>query len=275
MPLRLLIAAACAVALLVLAAPALAHHDATVSVTASSLTLAPSACPAYERRPVSRCDGYRRATVTWSATCGARPSMSVEFWAARKGGGRPILLDSDSAGEQLSGSASALVPPGSHMYATVLVECTWENSDGTGPEEHTVAMTSAPSPQVTVPPWLRQVSVQKGNFCNLNPGARTVLQAGQRGSIVSFSSDFLDMSLLGTGRRTATGVRQRSLNARGAGIRLRKRPEVFLLQEFGRREPFSGLLRPTPRRAGWLKLWEVVGGVRTNTLAIRVLPNRC
>src|SRR5918995_470941 len=76
------------------------------------------------RRPVSRCDGYRRARVTWSATCGARPFVSVEFWAARKGGGRPILIESDTAGEQLSGSASALVPPGSHLYATVTLECT-------------------------------------------------------------------------------------------------------------------------------------------------------
>ena len=199
---------------------------------------------------------------------------SVEFWAARKGGG-PILIESDTAGEQLSGSASALVPPGSHLYATVTLECMWENSDLSGPEEHTVTRTSAPSPQVTVPPWLRQVSVQKGNYCNLNPGGRTVLQARQRGSIVSFSSDFVDRSLLGTGRRAPAAVRQRWLNAKGAGIRLRRRPEVFLLQEFGRREPFSGLLRPNPRRAGWLKLWEEVGGVRTNALAIKVLPNRC
>jgi hypothetical protein len=151
----------------------------------------------------------------------------------------------------------------------------WENSDLSGPEEHTVTRTSAPSPQVTVPPWLRQVSVQKGNYCNLNPGGRTVLQARQRGSIVSSSSDFVDRSLLGTGRRAPAAVRQRWLNAKGAGIRLRRRPEVFLLQEFGRREPFSGLLRPNPRRAGWLKLWEEVRGVRTNALAIKVLPNRC
>lgn len=275
MSLRLLTAAACAALPLALAAPASAHHDPTASVTATSLSLGPTGCPSYERRPVSRCDGYRRATVTWSATCGARPFMSVEFWAARKGGGRPILIESDTAGEQLSGSASALVPPGSHLYATVTLECTWENTDLTGPEEHTVTRTSAPSPQVTVPPWLRQVSVQKGNYCNLNPGGRTVLQARQRGSIVSFSSDFVDRSLLGTGRRAPAAVRQRWLNAKGAGIRLRRRPEVFLLQEFGRREPFSGLLRPNPRRAGWLKLWEEVGGVRTNALAIKVLPNRC
>lgn len=201
--------------------------------------------------------------------------MSVEFWATRKGGGEPILVESDTAGEQLSGSANALVPPGAHMYATVTIDCTWENSDLTGPDEHTVTRTSSRSPQVTVPPWLREVSVHKGNYCNLDPRGRPVLQAGQRGSILSLSSNFTDKSLLGAGRRTRAGVRQRWVRARGAGIRLRRRPEVFLLQAFGRREPFSGLLRANPRRAGWLKVWEEVGGVRTNTLAVKVLRNRC
>ena len=30
-----------------------------------------------------------------------------------------------------------------------------------------------------------------------------------------------------------------------------------------------------PRRVGWLKFWEEVGGFRTNTLAIPVVRNRC
>ena len=275
MALRLVTAvAAAALAALIAAGSASAHHEASVSATATSLTLEPSSCATYERRPRSRCDGYRRATVAWSTTCSADPDVGVEFFAARKDGGKPILLDSDAA-PGLSGATSAVLGPGAHVFAVVTQYCTWANRDGTGPEEHTVTVRSAPSPQVTIPPWLSTVSVQKGNYCNFNPGSRTILQARQRGSIVSFSSDFVDRSLLGMGRRAPAAVRQRWVNAKGAGIRLRRRPEVFLLQDFGRREPFSGLLRPNPRRAGWLKLWEEVGGVRTNTLAIKVLPNRC
>jgi hypothetical protein len=30
-----------------------------------------------------------------------------------------------------------------------------------------------------------------------------------------------------------------------------------------------------PRKAGWLKVWEEVGGVKSNTLAIKVVRNRC
>ena len=229
----------------------------------------------YERRPTSRCDGSRVARVSFTGTCGAdRPSVAVELWAARPDGGRPILLASESA-DGLGGQISAVIEAGVRLYATATMECFWSDPNATGPVEHSVSATSAPSATVSVAPWLQQVSAQKGNYCNFNPGGRTVLQAGQRGSIVSFSSSFVDRSLLGSGRRTSAAVRKRWLNAKGAGIRLRRRPEVFLLQEFGRREPFSGLLRVNPRRAGWLKLWEEVGGVRSNTLAIKVVPSRC
>ena len=77
------------------------------------------------------------------------------------------------------------------------------------------------------------------------------------------------------GRRSKAGVRERWVDAKGPGVRLRRHPEVSLLQEFGRKEPFSGLLRVNPRRPGWIKFWEEVGGVRTNTLAIKAVANRC
>jgi hypothetical protein len=268
------IAAACA-GLLCVAGSASAHHEATVSVAAGSLTLDPSSCPAYERRPVSRCDGTRVARVTWSGTCGARPLVTVEYWATRAGGGKPIALATETVDDQTSGVTTTILEPGAHVYATVTMDCHWADPDGTGPPEHTVSATSAPTAEVTIPPHLREVSVMKGNYCNFNPGSRTVLQARQRGSIVSFGSHFSDKSLLGAGRRTAAGVRQRWVNMKGPGARHRRHPEVFLLQEFGRREPFSGLLRVAPRRPGWHRFWEEVGGVRTNTLAIRVVPNRC
>lgn len=275
MRIRLLILGACLVAPFCIPGPAAAHHQGTASAAVTSLTVDPPKCAMYERRPVSRCDGSRVARVSYSGTCGAdRPSVSVELWAARPGGTKPILLASDVA-DGTSGAISAVIDAGVRLYATATMDCFWSDPAYTGPAEHSVNATSAPSATVVVPPWLQQVSVQKGNYCNFNPGSRTVLQARQRGSIVSFSSSFVDKSLLGSGRRGAAGVRQRWLDAKGAGIRVRRHPEVFLLQEFGRKEPFSGLLRVNPRKAGWLKLWEEVGGVRSNTLAIKVVGNRC
>jgi hypothetical protein len=73
MPRRLLTGAGCALALLCMSAPASAHHAATVSATASSLTLDPPKCKSSERRATSRCDGTRVARVSWTATCGAKP----------------------------------------------------------------------------------------------------------------------------------------------------------------------------------------------------------
>ncbi len=271
---RRLVALSAVVCGLLAAPPAFAHHDTTVSVTVSSLTLDPPRCKTYERRPVSRCDGTRVARVNWSGTCGARPFVTVNYRAMRAGGGRPIHLASEDATDELSGSTTTILEPGAHVYATVTMECHWADPDGTGPPEHTVTR-SATSGEVVVPPWLTSVSVHRGNYCNFNSGGRTVLQARQRGNIVSFSSSFIDKSLLGSGRRTPAAVRKRWLNARGARLRLRRHPEVFLLQELGRREPFSGLLRVNTRAAGWIKFWEEVGGVRSNTLAIRAVPARC
>ncbi|MEA2366260.1 MAG: hypothetical protein QOI32_1772 [Thermoleophilaceae bacterium] len=272
---RKLVALALPLALVAVAAPASAHHQATVSITASSLTLDPSKCGDYERRPVSRCDGTRVARVTWSGTCGARPFVTVNYWASRAGGGKPIALASEDVDDQTSGVTATILEPGAHVYATVTMDCYWSDPDGTGPEAHSVRATTPPTAEVTIPPWLAAVETTKGNYCNFNPGGRTVLQAGQRGSIVNFGSDYLDKSLLGVGRRTRAGVRQRWVNMRGPGARQRKHPALFLLQEFGRKEPFSGLLRVAPRRPGWHTFWEEVGGVRTNTLAIRAVPNRC
>lgn len=275
MPLRLLTAAGSVLAALCLAVPSSAHHAATVSATASSLTVDPPRCGPYERRPISRCDGSRSARVTWSGSCGARPFVTVEYWAGRAGGGKPIALASEDAGEQTSGVTTTIVPPGAHVYATVTMDCFWPDPEGTGPEPHSVTVRSAPTAQVVVAPWLRQVTPIKNNFCNFNPGGRDVMQAGQRGGIVDFSADFIDRSLLGVSRRRPAGVRQTWVNAKGAGIRKRKHPELFLLGEFGRRDPVSGALRVNPRRSGWLRLWAEVGGVRTNSLAVRVVPNRC
>ena len=272
-----LAALACTAGALVLAAPASAHHAATVSIDATSLTLDPSSCKQSERRSSSRCDGIRRARVEWSGTCGATPDVSVDLYAAHGAGGPPIPLGAvvDIEGST-SGAATTLLEPGARVYATVTMDCYWEDPDGTGPDAHSVRATSAPTAQVVVPPWLRSVETLKANYCNFSPSfERPPLQAGQRGNILDLSVDYLDRSLLGVSRRKRAGIRRVWLRAQGAGVRLRRHPEMSLIQEFGRREPVSGALRVNPRRAGWLKVWAEVSGVRTNSLAVRVVRNRC
>lgn len=60
------------------------------------------------------------------------------------------------------------------------------------------------------------------------------------------------------------------LFARGAGVRLKRSPDRGMLRELG--EVGTWL---NPRRAGTLRVWATIGGHRTNTLRIRVLPKRC
>lgn len=264
-------------ALGVFAVPASAHHEATVSAVATSLALDPPSCASSERRPTSRCDGIRRARVTWTGTCGTnKPYVEVNFFASRAGGGNPIALATEQEDLQTSGVTTTLLEPGVHVYATVTMDCLWDDPDGAGPDAHSASATSAPTAEVVVPPWLRQVRTIKNNFCNFNPGFnRVVMQAGQRGGIVDFDVDYNDSSMLGVGRRRPAGVRKVWVNAGGAGIRKRRHPVMSLLQEFGRREPLSGAMGVNPRKAGWLRLWAEVGGVRTNSLAIQVVRNRC
>lgn len=275
MRVRLLTACTGLLAALCLAAPAAAHHSA--SATAASLTLDPAECAFKERRAISRCDGTRVARVTWSVECGARPFVTVVVRASRAGGGSPIRLATEDGGEAASGITTTIIEPGARVFATVSVDCYYEqDASGSGPESHSAVATSAPTPEVLVPPWLREVRAIYNNFCNVNPpgsGAH-VMQAGQHG-ILDFGIDFRDRSLLGVKRRSPAGVRKMWLRASGAGIRARKHPELFLLGEFGRRQPISAGLRLNPRRAKPLELWAEVGGVRTNSLMMRVLPRRC
>lgn len=270
---------ACLAGVLVLAAPAGAHHAATVSIAATQVALDPSSCRTSERRSISRCDGVRRARVEWTGTCGASPQVEVSFFAAHGAGGAPARLRGDNDQEgTTSGVTTTLLDPGARVYATATMDCYWEDPEGTGPDPHSVRVTSAPTEQVVVPPWLSSVESLKANYCNFNPGFRedrVLLQAGQRGNLLDLDVDYRDSSLLGTSRRTRAGIRKVWLRAEGAGIRLRRRPVMSLLQEFGRREPVSGALGVNPRKAGWLKLWAEVGGVRTNSLAVRVARNRC
>jgi hypothetical protein len=93
--------------------------------------------------------------------------------------------------------------------------------------------------------------------------------------MVDFALQFNDRSLLGVQRRRPAGVRRMWLYAKGAGTRYRKRPRLFQLGQFGQRFPIGAGAALFPRSAGWIELWAEVGGERTNSLHMRVLPRRC
>src|SRR5215216_931682 len=98
------------------------------------------------------------------ASCGARSFVTVDYWASRKGGGKPISVATEEVDDQTSGVAhddrAAGRPPvrdRDHGLLPAGPGC------GTGPAAHSVSVTSAPTGEVIVPPWLQQVSVIKGN----------------------------------------------------------------------------------------------------------------
>jgi hypothetical protein len=58
--------------------------------------------------------------------------------------------------------------------------------------------------------------------------------------------------------------------ARGAGVRRKASADRGMLNQLGALGTWVN-----PRRGGTLRIWATIGGHKTNTLRIRVLPKRC
>ena len=71
-------------------------------------------------------------------------------------------------------------------------------------------------------------------------------------------------------RPGSPAMRQIKLFARGAGVRVNRSPDRGMLRELGEIGTWI-----TSRRGGTLRIWATIGGKRTNTLRVRVLPKRC
>jgi hypothetical protein len=134
--------------------------------------------------------------------------------------------------------------------------------------EHRASATST-TQQLYLAPQLVSARTTRASFCGVRVPARKLdrwLQAGQYAEL-GYTLSFSGASLLKGG---VPALRQIKLFARGAGVRLKRAPDRGMLRDPG----VTGTWL-TPRRGGTLKVWATIGGHRTNTLRIRVLPRRC
>jgi hypothetical protein len=224
------------------------------------------------------CARARRATVSWTASCGpAAPAdalreIDVGIYGVRPNGARfPYdgeALEADDA--TLTGSMGMTAGPGLRFFGEVSVTCSAVVVDAEGHEiEHTAKATSTPTAQFYLPPQLMQARTTRAGFCGVNvPNSKVDrwLQAGQYAELAYYLR-YSAAALLKPGRPE---LRQIKLFARGDGYRLKSAPDRGMLRELGAIGRWVN-----PRRAGTLKVWATIGGKKTNTLRLRVLPKRC
>lgn len=270
LPLSLAVAAA---ACLTLAPAAHANHIAP-SVTAT-LTLGDAARVCNTEGVCAR---GRRATVSWNASCGpaapadALKEVDVGIYGVRRNGSTfPYdgeALEADDA--TLAGSMGMTAGPGLRFLAQVEVRCsaTVVNAEGFE-EEHTASASSGPTQQFYLRPQLVRARTTRAGFCGVRVPRSKIdrwLQVKQYAEI-AYTLAYSGASLLRPG---VPELRQIKLFARGDGYRLRSSPDRGMLRELGEIGRWVN-----PRRAGTMKLWATIAGLRTNTVEMRILPKRC
>lgn len=264
---RRLVVAAIAVAALA-AAPAAQANHVTASVTATlTLGKAFKQCSA-----PGLCSRMRRATIAWNASCGpaALKSVDVGIYGVRRNG-KLFPYDGEALEEEppLSGSMEMTAGPGLRFTGEVSVTCSAEVVNAEGHLEEHEARASAGTEQHYLPPQLMAARTTRAGFCGVNvPNSKVDkwLQAGQYAQL-AYYLHYSGKSLMKPG---IPGLRQVKLFGRGAGIRFKRSPDRGMLRQLGEIGTWF-----TPRRGGTLKIWATIGGHRTNTLRVRVLPKRC
>jgi hypothetical protein len=272
--LRRLGVALAAVAAMALAAPAAQADHIAPSVTATlELGDAVRDCSAS-----GLCARARRATVSWNASCGpaapadALQNVDVGIYGVRPDGTRfPYdgeALEADDA--TLTGSMGMTAGPGVRFFGEVTVTCSATVVNEEGNEvEHTAKATSGPTAQFYLPPQLVSYRTARSGFCGVNvPNSKLSkwLQAGQYAEL----EYFLRYSARSLTRRGVPELRQLRFFARGAGVRRKASADRGMLNQLGALGTWVN-----PRRGGTLRIWATIGGHKTNTLRIRVLPKRC
>jgi hypothetical protein len=255
-------------------APAAQADHVTPSVTATlTLGKAVKSCS-----PSGLCARARRATVSWNASCGpAAPAdalreVGVGIYGVRPNGARfsydGTALEAEDA--TLSGSLGMTASPGLRFFGEVSVTCSAVVIDAEGYEaEHVAKATSTPTAQLYLPPQLVQARTTRAGFCGVNvPNGKIDrwLQAGQYAEL-AYQLRYSAAALVKPGRPELSQIR---LFARGAGLNLRRPPDRGMLGELGEIGTWVN-----PRRGGTLRVWATIGGKKTNTLKLRVLPRRC
>lgn len=160
--------------------------------------------------------------------------------------------------------------PGVRFFGEVSVTCSATVVNEEGYEvEHTAKASSGPTAQFYLPPQLVSYRTARAGFCGVNvPNSKVNkwLQAGQYAQIAYI----LRYSASSLTRRGVPELRQLKFFARGAGVRKKASADRGMLNQLGALGTWVN-----PRRAGTLRIWATIGGHRTNTLSIRVLPKRC
>jgi hypothetical protein len=224
-------------------------------------------CIQYERRTTSRCSGSRLVRVAWSVACHGTPAVTIRYWSPRPDGTGQIALKNDSPSNNGSSGVSVVrFRAGVRVFATVEVDCF-------GAENQTAV--SNPTRTVFIEPRLRSVEAVRNSFCGVDVPARLtdrVLQARRRSS-ADYHTVYNGPSLVGAPKLSRAGRARTILRARGAGLRIRRRARAYVPGATGRIHTEAGIVW-RPRRAGWLRVWAVIGGHRTNALAFKVLRGR-
>jgi hypothetical protein len=223
------------------------------------------------------CARARRATVTWNASCGpsappdALQAVDVGIYGVRPNGARFGYDGEALEGEDatLSGSMDMTAGPGLRFFGEVVVTCSSTVTDAEGNEVEHKGQATATTTRFYLPPQLMDFSSTRASFCGVrvpNSKIDKWLQAGQYAELAYYLR-YSGRALLKPG---VPEMRQIKLFARGAGVRVKRSPDRGMLGELGEIGTWV-----TPRRGGTLRIWATIGGKRTNTLRVRVLPKRC
>ena len=268
-----MVTAIAALAALAAAAPA-AHADHVAPSVSATLELGKAVkdCSAS-----GLCARARRAVVSWNASCGpAAPAdalreVDVGIYGLRPNGTRFPYDGEPLEGEDatLTGSMSMTAGPGLRFFAEVVVTCSTTVVDAEGNEVEHRGQSTATTTQFYLPPQLMDFRTTRAGFCGVrvpNSKIDKWLQAGQYAELAYYLR-YSGAALLKPG---VPEMRQIKLFARGAGVRVKRSPDRGMLRELGEIGTWM-----TPRRGGTLRIWATIGGKRTNTLRVRVLPRRC
>jgi hypothetical protein len=264
-------AAVAACCLLAVAAPAAQADHIAPSITATlELGKAVKDCS-----QTGLCARARRATVSWNASCGpaapadASVSIDVGIYGVTPEGKR-FGYDGEALDEPtLTGSMAMTAGPGLRFFGEVTITCSTTTVNDEGDSVEHKGEATATTAQFYLPPQLVGFRTTRAGFCGVNVPRSKLdkwLQAGQYADL----EYFLRYSASSLTRRSRPELRQIKLFARGAGVRKKASPDRSMLNQLGAIGTWVN-----PRRAGTLRIWATIGGKKTNTLRVRVLPKRC
>jgi streptogramin lyase len=214
-------------------------------------------------KPIKNCTGIREATIEWSGGCPAQGPLTRRNVEISLGSYDPISPDiirpvTNSASD--SGSFKVVLWPGSKVTPKINATCVaFTQPDG----EPVTAKASANGNTITTAPvaytgYMEYSRSPKGVLLGLFRGKK-VKGAIRRGREVRlFWAAGYDASL-------KKGNKSVQVHIRGAGLKVDDYLHGYQLEDAGLR------LLIKPRKAGRLKVWVTVGGVRSvNTVTLRV-----